>query len=480
MKSVTIIGGGFCGTIAAINLARLSPRPLKVTIVNCQYPAGRGVAYGTRRPEHVLNVVARNMSAFPDRPAHFVEWLQTRSEYAAIPESVLREQFIPRSVYGDYLQGLLFSQRQELDDRGTVKIDLVEDEVVDVEPLDEGMNVLLKNGPPIPSDRVLLATGNLPPRDPIVSDVLSGASAYFRNPWGKWFEKLPDPKENILLIGTGLTMIDVFMTLRASGWAGIVYAVSRNGLLPLPHFRGSDYAPFPPEEPWKTGLQGLSDLIDEHCARLRADGRNPAVLVDKLRPYTQRIWRALSLDEKREFTDRYRARWNVVRHRIPPGVAGQIEAAQQDGTLLILQGRIASVERDGERLAVQIASQGEGPPRRLTPALMINCTGPRETFADASEPLFQNLFRRGLVCSDQLNMGIEVTPEFAVVGQNAQASESLFAIGPLLKGTLWETTAVPELRAQALHVAQVLVASEQQTPADWVQETPENFVEYYI
>jgi uncharacterized NAD(P)/FAD-binding protein YdhS len=108
---VTIVGGGFSGTMAAVNLARLSDQPLEIHIVNTRYPLGRGVAYGTSREEHLLNVAARNMSAVPDHPGHFLDWLRTRVDYSGLPETQLRETFVPRRVYGDFLRSLLRTSR---------------------------------------------------------------------------------------------------------------------------------------------------------------------------------------------------------------------------------------------------------------------------------------------------------------------------------------------------------------------------------
>src|SRR5271154_5806552 len=116
MKNVVVIGGGFCGVVTAVNLARLTDAPLAVTVVNSGHPLGRGVAYSTRRPEHLLNVVARNMSALADQPDHFVEWLGTRSDFAHLSAAELREQFIPRRVFGDYLAGLLLWYRSAFAD----------------------------------------------------------------------------------------------------------------------------------------------------------------------------------------------------------------------------------------------------------------------------------------------------------------------------------------------------------------------------
>ena len=135
---------------------------------------------------------------------------------------------------------------------------------------------------------------------------------------------------------------------------------------------------------------------------------------------------------------------------------------------------------DGDRTHVTIDSGNGLSPRHLVVGLLVNCTGPREALTDAPDALFRNLFQRGLVRPDELDMGIEVTPDFAVVDQEGRPSGFIFAIGPLLKGTLWETTAVPELRAQTYQVAQALLACDQRLQPDWAQETPENHVEYYI
>ncbi len=480
MRTAAIIGGGFCGTLTAVNLARLSTDTLRVILVNNRYPLGRGIAYGTLRPEHLLNVVARNMSAFPDLPSHFVDWLRNRSDFGEMPLAHLREQFVPRRVYGDYLQDLLFWQVRPLAGPGRVQIELIDDEVVDMAPTDRGADLVLRGGDTLQADRVVLATGNLTPHDLIPPGPVHEHPAYFANPWRGWHEQLPDSQEDVLLVGTGLTMIDVFLTLRSLGWRGKIHAVSRNGLLPLPHFKGSDYPQFPPQDVETLRLHELVALVEDHCARLRAEGMNPAMVVDKLRPFTQHIWRNFSVAEKREFNQRYRTRWNVVRHRIPPSVAGQIETAQQDNDLHVLKGRLREARADGNRLEVTIDPGNGQPPHELAVGLMVNCTGPRESLNDAPEPLFQKLFERGLTRPDELDMGIEVAPDFAVVNDQGQPSDFLYAIGPLLKGTLWETTAVPELRSQAHQVAKVLLADDQWQQSGWVQETPADLLEYYI
>ena len=382
------------------------------------------------------------MSAFPDLPSHFVDWLRNRADFAEIPTADLPDRFVPRRVYGDYLQDLLFWQAHPLAGPGRIEIRFVDDEVLDVAPAGRGAHLVLKGGAPVQADRVVLATGNLVPHDLVPPGPIHDHPAYCANPWRAWYEKLPDAYEDVLLVGTGLTMIDAFLTLHAAGRRGKIYALSRNGLLPLPHFKGTDYPLFPPDDVEKLRLHELVTLMEEHCARLRGSGMNPAMVVDKLRPFTQRIWRNFSVAEKQEVSQHYRTRWNVVRHRIPPTVAGQIETAQKQGTLQILKGKLAEVRAEGSRIKVTIDSGSGQPPQELVVGLLMNCTGPRDSQSDRATTLFQNLFERGLVRPDAVDMGIEVTPDFAVVNDQGRPSDFLYAIGSLLKGTLWETTAV--------------------------------------
>src|SRR5688572_22136413 len=146
MQHVVIVGGGFSGTMTAINLARLSQNPLRVTLVNHGYPQGRGIAYSARRPEHLLNVAARNMSALPDHPNHFVEWLRTRVEFSDTPESQLRETFMPRRVYGDYLKGLFEGFARPIGWRSQVEITVRDAEAIDVIPEKAQARVVLAHG----------------------------------------------------------------------------------------------------------------------------------------------------------------------------------------------------------------------------------------------------------------------------------------------------------------------------------------------
>jgi uncharacterized NAD(P)/FAD-binding protein YdhS len=428
----------------------------------------------------LLNVAARNMSAFPDHPNHFLDWLRTRSEYAGSPDGVLREAFVPRRVYGDYLRAVALTYCAPVDSRNRVRIELVDDTAVDVIKGTGGVTVALASGKTLGADRVVLATGNPRPAPLPTPDAPFRHPAYFDDPWIDWDGHLTHSERGAILLGTGLTMVDVFLTLSEAGWRGPVHAVSRNGLLPLSHFRGIDYPEFPPPEPERLGLAGLVEQMEHHCGRLRQLGANPAICVDKLRPHTQRIWQHFSADEKRQFCARYAARWNVTRHRIAEPIHARLSEAVSSGRLRVHKGRVAALDAAGANVRVTIESEG-GERITLEGGLVVNCTGPQAGFSAGTDPLFKKLLERGLVRADELDMGIEVGADFAAVERDGGRSGFLYALGPLLRGSLWETTAVPELRGQAMRVAQALLQDvyPAPTPAGFAP-TNADVIEYCI
>lgn len=480
MKTIAIIGGGFSGAMAAVNIVRMANEPLRVVVINHQHPLGRGVAYGTPRAEHVLNVAARNMSAFPDHPDHFLSWLRTRVDYSDIPDPQLREMFVPRRVFGDYLKSLLFNYMQPVDEHHPGSIEAIEDEAVDVAPNDTGAEIRLRNGNTVNADRILLATGNQQPAALPGVEKLSGHPAYCADPWSNWQDLLPAANGEIVVLGTGLSMVDVFLTLDELKWPGRLICVSRNGKIPQSHFRGIEYPDFLPEEPEKVGLEGLARLLKKHCQQLLRLGANPGIVVDRLRPHTQRIWQNFSAAEKKRFLEEYAARWNVIRHRIAQPIHQRITEAVTDGKVRVERGRIERLEAaDDKRIRVSIGGGENG--SQIESGLVINCTGPQAAFAGTEVPLFKSLLERGLVRPDEMNMGIDVGPDFAVTDAEGNRSQLLFAIGPLMRGTLWETTAVPELRGQAKRVAEILASDEIAADRDLrMSVEEEHVVEYYI
>ncbi|QDS96014.1 hypothetical protein FF011L_48180 [Roseimaritima multifibrata] len=466
MKTTAIIGGGFSGTLAAINLVRFAQTPQQVVIINSGRPFGRGTAYGTTRREHLLNVASRNMSAFPDQPEHFFHWLRSRCEFDSIPDDQLRETFIPRQVYGDYVRGMATHYLGTHDPRSIVTCKVIEDTAIDVQSRGEnGGTVILEQGSPIEAESIVLATGNQPPAGLPGARKLLNDRRYCGNPWKDWHTNLPADDQHIVILGTGLTAVDVIVTLRNKGWGGRITAISRNGMLPQRHFRGIEWPSIVPDDGQHRSLEELSKLVRQDCERLRGISQNPAITVDKLRGRTQQLWKGLTLQEKQRFLKDHSAHWNVIRHRIAGPIHDAVTDALDCGQLTILPATIQSLTAEENSIEVQVITS-EGESQTVHGDMIINCTGPKARFSDSGIPLYRNLFDHGLAHPDAMDMGIAVDDHFAVLDQSDIPSKFLYAIGPILKGTLWETIAVPELRQQAMQVAQTVLEQKPITIAE--------------
>jgi uncharacterized NAD(P)/FAD-binding protein YdhS len=337
-----------------------------------------------------------------------------------------------------------------------VKVEQIEGEATDIEP---GGVIHLADGRRIEADRIVLATGNETPAALPGAEAMQDHPAWMGNPWLAWDQRLPADDGTIVLLGTGLTTVDAIITLRELGWPGAIHAVSRHGWLPHSHFRGIEYPHFPPAgvDLPTLGLERLIALMEEHCGKLRELGANPAIIVDKMRPHTQRIWQGFTVEERRTFAARHAARWNVMRHRIAPDIHAQVTSAQLTGQLTVHAANIERLEAMGGKVRVFLSGGGS-----LAGDLVINATGPQTRFSATPSVLLQNLLRRGLVSSDDMDMGMRIDPDHAVIAGDGSRSPLLLAIGPLLRGTYWETIAVPELRGQARRVAETLL---EQAPA---------------
>lgn len=454
--------------------------PIQVTVINKAAAPCRGVAYSTRNASHLLNVVARNMSALADQPNHFVDWLGTRCEYLDEPVAALREKFIPRRVYGDYIHSLFQWYSGELAGVKNTRLEFVRDEAEDISVEDGRAAITLAGGRTIEADKVVLAVGNQSPAPFRLRGLNLESQRYIGNPWIGWEEKLPDKDKDLLLIGTGLTMVDTFLSVRDLEWRGKLFAVSRNGLMPLSHFKGFDYPDYLDEKTQPIALRKAFSIFKQHYRATRERSLNPAILVDKLRPVTQRIWQGFSSFEKQQFNRHFRTRWNVTRHRIAPEIHQQLRDAIENGRLEVIKGRLLECVEAADKMTVWV--QGSQGKRAIDAAAVINCTGPKESYVPTESTLFKNLFFHGLISPDAMNMGINVAPNFAVVDREGNSSDVLFALGSLLRGTLWESTAVPELRSQTFRLAETIAAqlarsAEEKSP---ISEVMQDVVEYSI
>ncbi|MFT4264031.1 MAG: FAD/NAD(P)-binding protein [Nocardioides sp.] len=437
-QTVAIVGGGASGVLAATNLlARCSDAELSVVIFEASGIVGRGIAYGTTDQRHLLNVRARHMSAFPDRPGDLLDW-SLRTGRNQDPQG-----FLSRADFAIYLQDRL---GEVADDRLQIRAGRVLD-VVRREA--DGFDVATARTT-TRADHVILAYGNLAPRPLAVDgEPLPDAAWLFDNPWDLGRLRRLPADAHVLIVGTGLTSIDTAITLLEEGPNRHVTMVSRNGVLPKAH-AGQQHTAWVtkvPEGPLTADL--LAETMVAEIEAARAVDVSWRAVVDGIRPATNDLWRRLPHEERVRFLEVHRREWEIRRHRMAREIADRVDRYRREGRLSIRPGTLVAVS-DAATVADVVLAPGEAPQHFHA---VVNCTGPLTDVTGSDDPLLHALLRRGLIAPDPLRLGILSTDDGELLDASGEVVEGLYAVGPPRKGTLWESTAIPEIRTQAAQIA---------------------------
>ncbi|WP_373317050.1 FAD/NAD(P)-binding protein [Streptomyces sulfonofaciens] len=453
------MGAGAAGAMVAIQLCETAARrrvSFDLTLIDPAPEAGRGTAYSTPDRRHRLNVPAGNMSCYPDDPGHFVRWLCGHGEPTVTPAD-----FVQRYRYGAYLADTL--GRAIVAAQGVVKVRRVRARAVGCRwsTAPDGRDrarIDLSDGPAVTADCVVLATGPFQADAAWAPPALRASDRFVADPWapGALTEALRrERRDDILLVGTGLTAVDMALLLDRP--LRTVHAVSRNGRLPQAH----SVTPLPaascPTPLQGLPLAGLRAAVREHIARVQRSHGDWRPALDGLRPVTAEVWAALSAEERAEFVRRDSSLWNVHRHRMPPATAEQVSRMRRTRRLRPYAGGITSVvpQSDGS-LTVSVDDRGE--PRTLSVGWVVDCTGPGLRVPDHADPLWRSLLDDGAAVPGPLAMGVG-TEAGRLRDAAGRAERALWTLGAPRRGELWETTAVPEIRVQAEGVARAVLAS---------------------
>ncbi len=396
---LAIIGGGASAVLLLAHMAREKALPESIAVFDRSGIFGRGVAYGTDNTAHLLNVRARGMSAYHTAPGHFAEWAEA-FRYTPL-------DFVSRKNYALYLQDILAGALHVFEERGTavafipasVTRSVRSGEIYKLSAQDQSHE----------ADRVVLATGNAAPVLVPGTENLAPADGFHAGPWGIDYGAI---RGDVLLLGTGLSAVDAVMALQAAGFAGNITAVSRHALLPAPHVDPLDYPVFIKAEDAPRSALRLLRLIRSETIRAGAQGVPWQAVIDSLRPVTDDVWQALPAAEREKLRRRLMSFWNIHRHRMPPQAAAALAQLREQGRLRLARDSVRAVEKTPSGLRVQ------GRAGSYNAAHVINCLG----------------------YNPQAPAGLEYT----------------HALGPPLSGRLLETTAIPEIRAQACALAKAI------------------------
>ena len=327
MQTIAIVGAGFCGTLAAVHLLREPPPgPTHILLLNRSGTLARGVAYGTNSERHVLNVPAGRMGAFPDAEDDFLRYLRRRDP------SIHGSAFVPRQEYGEYLEFLLRDAAERAADH--CRFESLVGEVIDIEaPLDGRCRIHLRDSSQaIVADRVVLALGNYLPADPSLEVVCTdffASSRYVRDPWKADALAAIEPQHPILLVGTGLTMLDVVSDLRHRGALGLITALSRHGFLPQAHRELRSGPPRPAEQAGAlllpSSLRARTRALRDWIRHIEACGGDWRDVIASLRPLTPGLWQSTGSADRARFLRHLKPFWEVHRHRCAPELIRELE-----------------------------------------------------------------------------------------------------------------------------------------------------------
>lgn len=452
-RTFVIVGAGFCGSVLATHLLRRPPaEPTQIVLVERGTCISRGLAYAAHDVPYVLNVPAGRLSIDSQDPQQFLRYARQVN-----PEADA-EDFMPRALYGDYLQDAL--DQAERNAPSHITLNRVFGEVTAIAHSASGnaFDVQITDRAPVRADRVVLALGN--PRSAVHAWArgLSSHPSYIHDPWS--VKSFP-AEQSVLIVGTGLTMVDVALSLSLEGGGTpLVRTISRHGLLPQSQ---TIFRPM--------AVQGSGELFLTHSDSVRrvlkasralareveglgGDWREVVTFIRHLAPD---LWQRFPERERRRFVRHLQSYWDVHRHRLPPRMAARIEHMRESGRLKVHAGRILQLIPEGEELRVVWRRRGGSQNESFAVNAVINATGPDYVLKRSSDPLLRSLREQGLVSEDALNLGIRTAADGGCLSAAGIPSERLYYLGPMLRADHWEATAATELGKHAERLARHLV-----------------------
>jgi uncharacterized NAD(P)/FAD-binding protein YdhS len=434
-RRVLVVGGGASGTLAAVQLLRGGGTGLEVVVIEPREVVGHGIAYGTRDPWHRLNVPAQVMSGLPDHPEHFQAW-------AGVPPA----SFPDRMTYGRYLEWLLAATNAESE----ASFRHLRDRATGLVVEDDELRVSTAGGDTVAADAVVIATGNELPPVPAPLASLEGDPRFVRDPWAAGALEPVADGETVAILGTGHTAIDLSASVLVARPAARVIAISRHGELPRVH-----------EDPWRPRqstpvfdveeFRAFHDPLEEAAARIRAHPGGWRQGLDSLRPITPALWATLDEPVRHSFVRDWRRTWEIHRSRVPVESMREVGRWRRGGRLVVRSGTLERVVADRSGLWIDAG----GAPIHADRLLL--ATGPDERAA--ANPFLAAAIDAGVLRPGPLGLGLDADVDtLRAIDGTGGTGRPVHVMGPLLRGVLWETIAVPEIRAQAARIATSLLA----------------------
>ena len=454
---VLIIGGGLSGTMLAVQLLR-QPGKRQILVIEPRNELGRGEAYSAVELGHTLNGNAARMSVDPDNADDLTQWLTDYIGAGGWPESdqqpvPISELFPPRGIFGLYAQQRLAEARAISDS----SVEHIRAEVVDLQVDADSTLLTLDNGQHVRGAYAVLATGMFPAaRTPQTES--SGLNAAAVDPWDVKAMRQIEPQSTVLIIGSGLTMVDAVVSLEQAGHRGPIEIFSRHGLLPQVRRQPPSWVDFLAEDHRLRSPRQLLREVRRQCQLALVQGIDWQAPLDTVRAHIGRLWSQASECEKRQFVRHVRPWWESHHHRSPPLSAQLVARLHAEGRLRVQAASFKGLEASDNGVMIKLRYRGEQVVTQVSGAALINSSGIEYDWRRVAKPLPQQLLKRGLIKPGPLALGIAADTSGAVLDAQGQVSRRLFAMGPPLRGMWWESTAVTDVALQAKTLAAKLTS----------------------
>jgi len=444
---IAIVGGGFSGALTAVQLLRQGFEG-RLIVLEMRPTLGRGLAYSTPFEQHLLNVPASHMSAFPDEPRHFLAWLRALDWPGAAPDA-----FVPRKLYGDYIGNVL---QRAVQTSGTQTFRHIRREGVDARNIGGKVRLKLSDGAIVMADKTVFALGNPASVPSGQASTESLGEQGHDSPWTGDALQVRFPGERILLVGAGLTAVDSALALHSQSVPCKTCMLSRRGILPAAH-NLKRAAGTPPVFEDPSNVRLMFRQLREQIRQLRDADQCWRTAIDALRPISNELWHGLPAAQRRRYLRHLKTYWEAHRHRMAPQIHHRMNELIARGNVEVISGRIRGTAAAGRAIEFTVAGRrGES---RLIVDRAINCTGIQEDYRNRPRRIIRALIENGLATPNETGLGFLTGESGELIGADGCQSTNLFTLGPPRRGDLFETTAVPEIRRQAEALARCLIGS---------------------
>jgi uncharacterized NAD(P)/FAD-binding protein YdhS len=417
-KKIAIVGGGASGALTALHLASKFGERVEISIFEkTDAPLGAGRAYANPNPEYLLNVPVEKMGYQVTDPGDFSKWVNVHHPEAAQDPHF---PFVARAWYLEYLNGKISRLSGLKRITGEVRLASYEK---------KKWKLKTERGFQDFYDAVFVATGYEERLDPEVFKLgdKKVRSLIFQ-PYEKPAEKLR-PKDDVIVVGAGLTAFDVWRNFRQAGRLGKVTLISRHGLIPTAHLKSA------PVNPPLKAVPNLSGMTSLQILRvLRAIHRSSVLSLpetaDQVRTQTSRIWGGWDENEKSRFLKHLARYWEIIRHRLPGTILEDWNAEVSSQSAALMKGKILQIKSSPHGVAVKVKNYDET--LNLKASAVILASGFR---TDQESLRFK--IPQGLVQKCPFGFGFRKI-----------RAPGLWFVGPASKTEFWEVTAVPDIRVQ--------------------------------